>query len=75
MRDYSSLSPEEKTLVGNRWLIRNEVYQISIINTPEGFGIKKNEPDNELLLTMPDFEEIIREIQKAYRLDNSPELI
>ena len=75
MRDYSSLSPEEKVLVGNRWLIRNEVYQISIINTPEGFGIKKNEPDNELLLTMSDFEEIIREIQKAYRLDNSPELI
>ena len=75
MRDYKSLSPEEKVAVGNKWLLRNEVYEIEIVKTAEGFGIcKKNEGEN-ILLDLPGFEEIVREIQIEYRLDNSPEII
>ncbi len=72
MRDYSNLTPDEKVRTGNRWLIRNEVEEIVISLKPEGFGID-NKDTGECLLTMPEFEEIVRQIQIEYRLDNSPE--
>ncbi|MBE7020484.1 MAG: hypothetical protein E7411_03500 [Ruminococcaceae bacterium] len=72
MRDYNGLSPEKKIEAGNRWLIRNKIYEIEITLSEGEYCISKR-IGNEILLKLPVFEEIIKQIQIEYRLDNSPE--
>lgn len=72
MRDYNGLSPEKKIEAGNRWLIKNKIYEIEITLSEGEYCISKR-IGNKILLKLPVFEEIIKQIQIEYRLDNSPE--